>query len=194
MDELLAEFLTETGERLDQIDVELVRFEREPNDAAILNTIFGLVHTVKGACVLGSAETTSGLSPDFMPVPENCHGIFNFTSAAVAERAERIARRRREAGAKNRPPSGDGGAGVSGPEGQRGEDARNEGTAGENADVHAVQLDRVTADLLEARARARGLSLAELLAELPPASFLCWMTCRASRRLASREREFLAPK
>jgi two-component system chemotaxis sensor kinase CheA len=50
MDELLAEFLTETGERLDQIDVELVRFEREPNDAAILNTIFRLVHTVKGTC------------------------------------------------------------------------------------------------------------------------------------------------
>ena len=50
MDELLAEFLTETGERLDQIDVELVRFEQEPNDADMLNTIFRLVHTVKGTC------------------------------------------------------------------------------------------------------------------------------------------------
>jgi chemotaxis protein methyltransferase CheR len=118
-----------------------------------------------GYLVLGSAETTSGLSPDFMPVPENCHGIFNFTPAAVAERAERIAKRRREAGAKDRPPSGDGGAGVSGPEGPHGEDARNEGAAQENEDVRAVHLDRVTADLLEARARARGLSVAELLAE-----------------------------
>jgi two-component system, chemotaxis family, sensor kinase CheA len=50
MDELLSEFLTETGERLDQIDVELVRFEQEPNDADMLNTIFRLVHTVKGTC------------------------------------------------------------------------------------------------------------------------------------------------
>jgi len=50
MDELLAEFLTETSERLDQIDVELVRFEQEPNDADMLNTIFRLVHTVKGTC------------------------------------------------------------------------------------------------------------------------------------------------
>ena len=32
MDELLSEFLTETGEGLDQLDVELVRFEQEPNN------------------------------------------------------------------------------------------------------------------------------------------------------------------
>jgi hypothetical protein len=30
MDDLLREFLTETGEHLDVVDVELVRFEREP--------------------------------------------------------------------------------------------------------------------------------------------------------------------
>ncbi len=50
MDELLCEFLTETGESLDQIDVGLVRFEQEPNDADMLNSIFRLVHTVKGTC------------------------------------------------------------------------------------------------------------------------------------------------
>lgn len=50
MDELLSEFLTETGESLDQIDVGLVRFEQEPNDADMLNAIFRLVHTVKGTC------------------------------------------------------------------------------------------------------------------------------------------------
>ena len=43
MDELLSEFLTETGEGLDQLDVELVRFEQEPNNAEMLNTIFRLV-------------------------------------------------------------------------------------------------------------------------------------------------------
>jgi len=50
MDELLSEFLTETGERLDELDVNLVRFEQEPNNAQMLNALFRLVHTVKGTC------------------------------------------------------------------------------------------------------------------------------------------------
>jgi two-component system chemotaxis sensor kinase CheA len=50
MDELLGEFLAETCESLDLIDLQLVRFEREPDNAEILNTIFRLVHTVKGTC------------------------------------------------------------------------------------------------------------------------------------------------
>ena len=33
MDDLLREFLTETNESLDVVDVELVRFEQEPNNA-----------------------------------------------------------------------------------------------------------------------------------------------------------------
>src|SRR6185295_2049961 len=50
MDELLSEFLNETNEGLDQLDVELVRFEQEPNNAEMLNSIFRLVHTIKGTC------------------------------------------------------------------------------------------------------------------------------------------------
>ena len=46
----MGEFLTETGEDLDQLDVELVRFEQDPNNAEMLNTIFRLVHTLKGTC------------------------------------------------------------------------------------------------------------------------------------------------
>jgi two-component system, chemotaxis family, sensor kinase CheA len=78
MDELLAEFLTETGERLDELDVKLVRFEQEPNDAEMLNTIFRLVHTIKGTCgFLGldrlaklahAAETLMGQYRDGAPV------------------------------------------------------------------------------------------------------------------------------
>ena len=78
MDELLSEFLTETGEGLDQLDVELVRFEQEPNNAEMLNTIFRLVHTVKGTCgFLGlnrlaklahAAETLMGQYRDGAPV------------------------------------------------------------------------------------------------------------------------------
>ncbi|WP_020184284.1 hybrid sensor histidine kinase/response regulator [Methylopila sp. 73B] len=50
MDELLRDFLTETAENLDFVDVELVRFEQEPTNASILGNIFRLVHTVKGTC------------------------------------------------------------------------------------------------------------------------------------------------
>ncbi|MEM8877119.1 MAG: chemotaxis protein CheW [Pseudomonadota bacterium] len=50
MDDLLSEFLTETHESLDVVDVELVKFEQEPNNAEILGNIFRLVHTIKGTC------------------------------------------------------------------------------------------------------------------------------------------------
>ena len=50
MDELLRDFLTETHESIDVVDVELVRFEQDPNNAKILNNIFRLVHTIKGTC------------------------------------------------------------------------------------------------------------------------------------------------
>ncbi|MEQ8664814.1 MAG: chemotaxis protein CheW [Rhodospirillales bacterium] len=50
MDDLLSEFLTETSESLAVIDVELVKFEQNPNDAEILGNIFRLVHTIKGTC------------------------------------------------------------------------------------------------------------------------------------------------
>src|SRR5580698_10354584 len=78
MDDLLREFLTETGENLDTVDNQLVRFEQEPNNAKILDNIFRLVHTIKGTCgFLGlprlealahAAETLMGKFRDGMPV------------------------------------------------------------------------------------------------------------------------------
>ena len=78
MDDLLTEFLTETGENLDVVDVELVKFEQDPNNAQILDNIFRLVHTIKGTCgFLGlprlealthSAETLMGQFRDGIPV------------------------------------------------------------------------------------------------------------------------------
>ncbi|MCR9222371.1 MAG: hybrid sensor histidine kinase/response regulator [Alphaproteobacteria bacterium] len=50
MDDLLNEFLTETAESMDQLDVELVKLEQNPNDQAILSSIFRMVHTIKGTC------------------------------------------------------------------------------------------------------------------------------------------------
>ena len=78
MDDLLREFLTETNESLDVVDVELVKFEQDPNDKKILDNIFRLVHTIKGTCgFLGlprlealahAAETLMGKFRDGMPV------------------------------------------------------------------------------------------------------------------------------
>lgn len=50
MDDLLTEFLTETVESLENLDVELVRLEQNPNDPELLSNIFRLVHTIKGTC------------------------------------------------------------------------------------------------------------------------------------------------
>ncbi|HEY4862920.1 MAG TPA: chemotaxis protein CheW [Xanthobacteraceae bacterium] len=78
MDDLLREFLTETSESLDVVDVELVRFEREPNNAEILGNVFRLVHTIKGTCgflalprleaLAHAAETLMGRFRDGLPV------------------------------------------------------------------------------------------------------------------------------
>ncbi|AEV39155.1 Chemotaxis protein CheA [Pseudovibrio sp. FO-BEG1] len=78
MDDLLREFLTETNESLDVVDVELVKFEQEPNNATILDNIFRLVHTIKGTCgflglprleaIAHAAETLMGKFRDGVPV------------------------------------------------------------------------------------------------------------------------------
>lgn len=50
MDELLSDFLTETAENLQVVDNEIVRWEQNPTDRALLDNIFRLVHTIKGTC------------------------------------------------------------------------------------------------------------------------------------------------
>lgn len=78
MDDLLREFLVETGENLDTVDARLVQLEHEPNNQDILRAIFRLVHTIKGTCgFLGlprlealthAAETVMGHFRDGAPV------------------------------------------------------------------------------------------------------------------------------
>ena len=50
MDDLLGEFITETSESINEVDSQLVEFEKDPQNEAILGNIFRLVHTVKGTC------------------------------------------------------------------------------------------------------------------------------------------------
>jgi len=74
MDDLLADFLTETHEGLSAVDEALLRLERAPDDAPTLAEVFRQVHTIKGTCgflglsrlekVAHSAETILGLYRD----------------------------------------------------------------------------------------------------------------------------------
>ena len=50
MDELLVDFLTETSESMDTLDIEVIRLEQNPEDAEIIGNIFRVMHTIKGTC------------------------------------------------------------------------------------------------------------------------------------------------
>ncbi|MBX9596642.1 MAG: Hpt domain-containing protein, partial [Roseomonas sp.] len=74
MDDLLADFLTETHEGLVALDAALLRLEKQPQDKPTLSEIFRLVHTIKGTCgflglgrlekVAHAAENVLGLYRD----------------------------------------------------------------------------------------------------------------------------------
>jgi two-component system, chemotaxis family, sensor kinase CheA len=106
MDDLLREFVTETNESLDVVDVELVRFERDPNNGKILNNIFRLVHTIKGTCgFLGlprlealahAAETLMGKFRDGMPVTGDAVTLVLATIDRVKQILEGLERDQRE--------------------------------------------------------------------------------------------------
>jgi len=47
--ELVADFLTESGELLEQLDADLIRLESTPQDPELLNCVFRALHTIKGS-------------------------------------------------------------------------------------------------------------------------------------------------
>ncbi|HTZ82804.1 MAG TPA: chemotaxis protein CheW [Candidatus Acidoferrales bacterium] len=50
MDEIVKDFLIESGENLDRLDQELVKLESEPSSKELLAGIFRTIHTIKGSC------------------------------------------------------------------------------------------------------------------------------------------------
>ncbi len=50
MDDLLEEFIAETRETLELLSVQLVQWERTPQDRSLVDSAFRFVHTVKGSC------------------------------------------------------------------------------------------------------------------------------------------------
>ena len=106
MDDLLREFVTETNESLDVVDVELVRFEQDPNNAKIFDNIFRLVHTIKGTCgFLGlprlealahAAETLMGKFRDGAPASSEAVTLILATIDRIKTILEFLERAQRE--------------------------------------------------------------------------------------------------
>jgi two-component system chemotaxis sensor kinase CheA len=48
LDEIVADFLVESHENLDQLDRDLVELERDPSSDALLSSVFRTLHTIKG--------------------------------------------------------------------------------------------------------------------------------------------------
>jgi two-component system chemotaxis sensor kinase CheA len=106
MDDLLAEFVTETNESLDVVDVELVRFEQDPNNAKILDNVFRLVHTIKGTCgfiglprleaLAHAAETLMGKFRDGVPATNEAVTLILSTIDRIKQILESLEREQRE--------------------------------------------------------------------------------------------------
>src|SRR6187200_188283 len=106
MDELLRDFLTETHESIDVVDVELVRFEQDPNNAKILANIFRLVHTIKGTCgflnlprleaLAHAAESLMGKFREGMPVTQDAVTLILFTIDRIKDVLTELEKHQRE--------------------------------------------------------------------------------------------------
>jgi len=106
MDELLREFLTETNESLDVVDVELVRLEQEPNNADIIANVFRLVHTIKGTCgflslprlaaLAHAAESMIGKFRDGAPVTADAITLILATIDRIKEILDALESNQRE--------------------------------------------------------------------------------------------------
>src|SRR6201999_1028508 len=106
MDDLLREFVTETNESLDVVDVELVRFEQDPNNAQILANVFRLVHTIKGTCgflalprleaLAHAAETLMGQFRDGAPATSEAVTLILATIDRIKHILESLEHEQRE--------------------------------------------------------------------------------------------------
>ena len=61
-DDILAEFILEAREIIDQLDVDFVRFEENPNDPSLVGNIFRGLHTLKGSSGFFSLKRFETLS------------------------------------------------------------------------------------------------------------------------------------
>lgn len=50
MEKVVHEFLAESFENLDQLDQDMVKLEKDPDDREVFARIFRTIHTIKGTC------------------------------------------------------------------------------------------------------------------------------------------------
>ena len=81
MDDLLADFLTETNEGLASLDTALLQLERNPANSAVLSEVFRTVHTIKGTCGFLGLPRLEGVAH----AAENVLGLWRDGSLAVTQ-------------------------------------------------------------------------------------------------------------
>ena len=81
MDDLLADFLTETNEGLASLDAALLQLERNPSNSAVLSEIFRTVHTIKGTCGFLGLPRLEGVAH----AAENVLGLWRDGTLAVTQ-------------------------------------------------------------------------------------------------------------
>ncbi|MBX9752676.1 MAG: Hpt domain-containing protein, partial [Roseococcus sp.] len=79
MDDLLADFLTETNEGLASLDAALLQLERNPGNGAVLSEVFRTVHTIKGTCGFLGLPRLEGVAH----AAENVLGLWRDGTLAV---------------------------------------------------------------------------------------------------------------
>nr|WP_314075278.1 chemotaxis protein CheW [uncultured Roseococcus sp.] len=81
MDDLLADFLTETNEGLARLDEALLQLEKEPSSRGVLSEIFRTVHTIKGTCGFLGLPRLEGVAH----AAENVLGLWREGTLAVTQ-------------------------------------------------------------------------------------------------------------
>jgi len=69
MDAIIAEFLAESVENLDQLDQDLVSLEKNPSDREVYGRIFRTIHTIKGTCgflAFGTLESVTHIGESLL--------------------------------------------------------------------------------------------------------------------------------
>jgi two-component system chemotaxis sensor kinase CheA len=69
MDSIIAEFLAESVENLDQLDQDLVSLEKNPDDREVFGRIFRTIHTIKGTCgflAFGTLESVTHIGESLL--------------------------------------------------------------------------------------------------------------------------------
>ena len=65
MDSLIKDFILESTENLDRLDLEFVQLEADPQNAQLLDSIFRTIHTIKGSCGFSAFQNSK---PSAKPV------------------------------------------------------------------------------------------------------------------------------